>query len=305
MAILTVDDIDIKSRMLEDPARFDIWLERNLAIIREELMGKNFFVEVQKGNIPGHSLVHKFGAVEHAGAGWEVVASAHTYQTPIALTSLEISSDDNINDIPAGTGALSVKVIGIGPGWIKQEEIIPLNGTTWVPLTKQFYRVYRLKVYTTGTYAIATASSHNSTITVRATGPGATWAQLVPETTLGLGQSEIGAFTIDKGYYGLLISRHVDISDIGANKVGDIALFVRENADDIVVPFSGVMRAISIERDVASGAEITIDPKSPILALKGPADIGVMANSATPAKIETDFEILMIEEQYYNNGDAA
>ncbi len=34
MAKLTTAEIDVKSRMIADPSRFDIWLQRNLEIIR-------------------------------------------------------------------------------------------------------------------------------------------------------------------------------------------------------------------------------------------------------------------------------
>jgi len=258
----------------------------------------DFYLEVKKGNVPGHTLIQKFGSCVYTGAsGWKVISTSLTYPTPTALTSLEIVSD-SIQDIHpdngVGTGMFSVNVLGISTGWVDAEEIVKLNGTTAVPLSNQYYRNYRLEGYLSGTYASPGGSSHNSTITIRESGAGATWSNIISETGFGLGQSEIGVYTIAAGEIGYLMNYRVDVSDIGANKVGDIALFTRDNADDVTTPFTGVMKAKSIARNLASGSSLPIDPRAPILQLTGPADIGFMMVSASDAEIEVKFEIIKV-----------
>ena len=44
---------------------------------------RDFLIEVQKGNVPGHSMVHKFGHTTGLAVAWQ-----HVSQTPFDITDL-------------------------------------------------------------------------------------------------------------------------------------------------------------------------------------------------------------------------
>ena len=75
---------------------------------------RDFLIEVSKGNIAGHSLVHKFGKNEDVGATFEPLTIGGVYQTlqPAAATTLRVKAG-NANDTAAGTGAREVTVQGL------------------------------------------------------------------------------------------------------------------------------------------------------------------------------------------------
>ena len=170
----------------------------------------DFYTEVRKGNVVGHSIVQKFGAIEGVTTTLSPVTSSGKYPTPTAVVALELVSSDNTNDIPAGTGALSVTIEGISNTngvWTEESQTIALNGTTAVAVPNSMLRVYRMFVATSGVYATATTPSHNSTITLRVSGAGATWQQITPTGTFGLSQAEIAVYTVPKGKTGYLLNK--------------------------------------------------------------------------------------------------
>lgn len=253
---------------------------------------KDFLVEVQKGNIPKHSIVNKFGASDNVTTSWTIIATGEIYPTPTTAQSLEIVSDDNTNDISSGTGARKVEIQGLDASWNPQTQTVSLNGTTAASVTGTWFRVYRMKVTESGSYATTTTPSHNSTITTRVSGGGATWAQISPDNSFGLGQSEIGGYTVPTGYTGYMLGHKIDVE---ANKPVDVTLFVRENADDVTTPYTGVMQAKSITRGIEG--EVVSRPTGPELTLVGPCDVSFMARVQTgTAAVECEFQILLVQD---------
>ena len=171
---------------------------------------KEWFAEVAKGNVDGHQVVNKFGANGAIPTTLTMVTSSGTYQTPTALTSIEVISD-SVNDATGGTGATKIKVWGLSTGWTEVVEEISMNGTTAVALANQYFRIYRIQVSESGTYASSGAGSHTSTITVRTASAGATWGEVLTDGGFGLGTSEIGAFSIPAGVTAYVTSHSVHV----------------------------------------------------------------------------------------------
>ena len=254
------------------------------------LLTQEYLLEVAMGNVIGKSLVNKFGSAQSISTSLTVVATAKTYQTPTALTSLELVSTDNTNDIPTGSGARSVQIFGIGTGYVEVSEVVQLNVTTPVATTSQYYRIYRMKIIDSGQYASPTQSSHNSTISTQVAGGGTVWAQMVPEGTFGLGQSEIAAYTVPAGKTGYLISKNITIE---STKSASVFLFVREDIDVIVAPF-GAMRSIELDRNI--NERIDKYPKGIIATLPEKTDCGFMAKATTgTTAMSIEFEILLVD----------
>lgn len=258
-----------------------------------------FLHAVSEGFVEGHYIFHKFGTLSYstpADTSFKPVATAKVYQTPTAPVNLEVVSDDNINDIPLGDGARSVKIIGLkSPSSVAEDtEIVALSGTTAVPLVDQWWRIYAIEVETSGVYATQVQPSHNSTITVQESGGGTIWGSIALASGFGFGQSEIAVLTTPANTKAHMLSYTIDVSN--TNKAGDIVLFVRENADVVVEPFTGVLRALAVHKNVGAGSDVAIKPKSMMDTIIGPADIGFMAEGDADFEIDIDFEILCIQQ---------
>lgn len=260
-------------------------------------LSAGFLIEVEKGNVPGHLLIKKFGASDAIGTTLVPVAAGNVYQTPSTLTSLEIVSDDNTNDIAGGDGARTVRIWGlnnINGSWTEDIQDVALNGTTPVVIPNQMFRVYKMRVIDSGTYASQSAPSHNSTITLRVASAGATWATVnTYNSSFGLSATEIGVYSIPKGMTAYLIHVHFDIE---GNKVVDVIGFKREGADVITAPFTP-MTTFYVKRNI-EGEHQTGDGYA-LQTIVGPADIGFMArHSSGIAKVEVEFVLLCVEDGY-------
>lgn len=260
-----------------------------------ELIGipYDFYVEIKKGNVPGHSIISKFGAIKNLTTALTPITTAGVYPTPAALTSLEFLSD-NANDTAAGTGATKVTFEGLGPGWTLLSEEIATNGLTPVALANQYYRIFRKYVSESGTYASAAGASHAGILTLREASAGPTWATIELEGGFGLGQSQIAAYTIPEGKRAAIISKHFTTE---TNKPVTFIFFTRPNADDVTTPYTGVMRTKEMERGIDT--TYAVKPVAPTGFEQGPCDVGFMGNTAaSTADVSLDFEILLIDDGY-------
>lgn len=251
---------------------------------------REFLIEVEKGNVAGHSIVNKFGFDAAVTSTLQTIADAQVYQTPTAAASLEIVSSD-ANDTSAGTGARTVEIQGLDANFAEQTETVTMNGTTAVAITGTWIRLLRATVIESGTYASQSAGSHAGTITVRVSGAGATWATIGLTTgSFPMGQTEIGAYTIPAGKTGYLLSKHVSIE---STKTPNVLWFRRENADDVSAPYDA-MRLF--QRHVGAADEISYSPHAPILVLPEKTDVGAMGYVSTgTAAISIDFQILLVD----------
>lgn len=247
---------------------------------------KDFYYEASMGRVSGLSIIKKFGAIDNVPTTLTPITSAGVYQTPTALTSLEMVSTDNTNDKSGGAGALTVRVIGIGTGYAEITEDVTLNGTTAVALSNQFYRVYRMFVTESGAYANSTTPSHNSTITLRVASAGATWAQINSDASFGLGQSLIACYSGETGYY---YSVNPNTISVEGTKTISLFFFMREAFNTTSSPYSP-MRVQKLDRGIEG---FTVPQrKAPLGPFTGPVDIGFMAKTSSgTADVSINFEI--------------
>jgi hypothetical protein len=91
---------------------------------------------------------------------------------------------------PVGVGALTVKVLGVDGDWNPIEEIVSLNGTTLVALTKSYLYIHRAYIVETGTWDV-----NFGVITIRAAGSGDTLALI----TAGYGQTKKAVMPVYAG----------------------------------------------------------------------------------------------------------
>lgn len=248
---------------------------------------RDFFLEVEQGNVTGWSHVRKFGKIYGLTTSLTPISIGDTYQTPTSAQSLEIVSS-SANDTSAGSGAQTVTVTGLDANFAEQSVTVSMNGTTPVAITGTWMRVYRIRVTTSGTYASATASSHAGTITVRNSGAGVTWGILYVDSGFGVGQSLIGAYTVPAGYTAYVYMNFVSVESA---KIVSGYFFVRDNADDVTTPYSPIRAQASYE---FVGGVNFIDSDMPIGVYSAKTDIGWMAKTASgTANVSVAFDIYL------------
>lgn len=250
-----------------------------------------FLERVKLGEVDNFFSVDKFGAISGLGTTLTPVASGGAYATPTAATALEIVSDSANDESVSGSGARTVTIHGLDASFALQSETVSLNGITAVDLANTYTRVFRMYVATSGTYATSAGSSHNSTITLREDGGGATWAQITREGTFGLGQSLIAAYTVPAGHTAWMSEHHFTVE---STKIASFFMFVREGADTVSAPYSP-MRVQEITRTVDGSfdddSELHRGP------FTGPCDIGFLAAMSTgTGNVTVDFSLLVRDD---------
>jgi hypothetical protein len=252
--------------------------------------GDAYSLNLAKGLIGGHSVIHKYGRNPGLGTSFAPVSLGGVYQTPTSAVSLEFVSNaaaDALN----GAGMHELTVEGLDANWDLQTEVMAAHatdGTTAVAVTGTWLRVFRAYVSLSGTYASASAGSHSGDITIRVASAGATWAT-IDDTDFPLGQTEIGAYTVPLGKTAYLSSLHLDVN---TSQTVDALFFQRPLANDVSSSYSA-MRVV-LQFDGISGPD-DLHPEVPFGPFVGPCDLVFMAKGASNNDIDVDFELILVD----------
>ena len=115
-------------------------------------VSRDFFVEVNAGNVPGHQLIHKFGSNPNVTAVksdiWE---QGGLYPWPLAAETLDVVSTDTVADILTGVGARTILIKGLDTDFVEIEETITLLATP-VTTVNSYRRVQTAQVVECGAY---------------------------------------------------------------------------------------------------------------------------------------------------------
>lgn len=162
------------------------------------------------------------GAIGHAanlnvGTSYDLYENAATVPLfPYFATAhpLQISSA-SANDTAAGTGARTVKLVGLDANYNPISETLTTAGVTPVVSTQSFLRINRAVVMTSGTFA----TTNLGDITVAQ--QGGTNIQGIIRAGIGMMQS--GVYTIRAGFSAQLSSVQFSMAGAGAANFGQIA----------------------------------------------------------------------------------
>lgn len=258
-----------------------------MTLIRETI-SREWLQDVQLGNVDDHIVVNKFGAVSASAGVMTPICSNNIYQTPMASTGLTIVSD-SVNDTLEGTGARTVEIQGLDENWLHQIETLEMSGTTAVSSVNQWTRLYRMKVVDTGTYVslgnpfsqdgeieITDAASNSWGIIAQYNGAGT-----------GLGQSQIGMFSIQTGDTAQMLNYHITVD---STKTVDIYYFVRDRIDKVTAPY-GSKKLKSVMYKVTG--HLDVEAQAPLSKIDGPADIGFLCVSAAGADVSIDYQLVI------------
>ena len=111
---------------------------------------KDYNLEIAKGNIPGHTYVHKFGEagdIDTADGFCDIWDGCSTISGITKITSYTYSSSADIDSL-VSSGALDavdIEIQGLDSSWNLVSQEITLNGQTRVALDTDLIRVFRMK----------------------------------------------------------------------------------------------------------------------------------------------------------------
>ena len=254
----------------------------------------DFYTEVAKGNVPGHTIVHKFGGNPAVGVTFEPITSLGIYNTPqvSGATKLRIKAGGDANDTAAGSGAREITIVGLDETGAEVTETLATAGASASTVTTAtFIRFYRAYVSASGTYATASAGSHAATITIENGAGGTDWGA-IDLNGFAKGQTHIGAYSVPLGKTAYLISYSATIE---STKTTEVIFFQRRNILEIVAPYTAMREVFSLG---TIAGQLTNPPEMmPIGPFPALTDIGYMARVAsTSADVNVEFKILLVDD---------
>ena len=250
----------------------------------------DFGVDVAKGEVPGHTVIQKFGRNSAVSSSFVPICLSGFYRTPTSNTALEVVSTD-VDDTFLGAGARTIYYEGLqvqSGSLVVVSDVVELDGTTPVALPDSLIRLYRWYVASSGVYASQSAGSHQGDITIQESGAGNVWAK-IENNGFPRAQSQIGAYTVPTGYtaYVSKISYSVE-----SDKEADILMFKREGVLNTSAPYNAM--TLVTEINSATG-NYTVEYRTP-LKFEEETDFGFLGKlKANTGPMTVDFEIKLVQ----------
>lgn len=206
---------------------------RNSVSISGQVLTKDFLLEVAKGNVPGHSLLRKFGKNGDISTGSvpeTVWGGGDLYEglNPTAASITEIVSSLSADTNGTGTGAYTVEIFGLDEDYVEQSEVVELNGLTPVSTSNQYLRVNRAIVRSAG------SGGANAGI-ISAIHVDDSIEMITIE--VGKNQSALAAYTIPAGKTAYFISQYAAANRVTGNTASTYA-----NFELVIRPFGEVFQ---------------------------------------------------------------
>jgi hypothetical protein len=170
---------------------------KNIEFVGQKLRTAStpYYYLIADGQVPGHYIKHAFGYNASVGTSVEdVCETSSVINLPATAVAMEVIG--GANDVIGGTGINKVRIAGLDGNFVKQTEVVTMNGAAAVALTKTFIRVNSFVSVLTGTLNGAHAN-----VLLRGSGAGVTYSQI----SLGYNSSAQCLFTIPANYKGFLL----------------------------------------------------------------------------------------------------
>jgi hypothetical protein len=142
-------------------------------------------LQVSRGQITWHEPLNLFGNTTALGSTafgplWEGLTGAGgAYVYPSSAVAMTLASSS------ASDTAVTIRIFGLGAGYVLQTEDVALNGTTGVVTTKLFLRINKMETL-----------SGNAVGNVTAVNGAVTYAKI----TAGNGDTQMSIYTVPAGY---------------------------------------------------------------------------------------------------------
>jgi hypothetical protein len=228
--------------------------------------------------------VHKFGAnPDVAGSSTtEDVSFEGSISWLTAATTVRIKAGDVADVDSTGAGARTVVVEGLDSNWEVATETLACNGDSAGSAgSVSFIRVYRAYVETAGT-----VGGNNTDDVVVENSSGGTDLITIGA---GRGQTETTGFTVPAGKEAYL--KRVSAA-VAATKPCDMAMWQRQNADDVTVP-------VSAKRLVHSYPELDGSAQDDFIAcpvFPAKTDLWWTATTGTSAAgVKAEYDLIIVD----------
>lgn len=246
-----------------------------------ELKTEAFELQVARGLIGGHSVVHVFGYNPDIDSGTEETVWTYggLYSHIAEPTVLKISSGSTA-DAAAGTGARTVFILGVNGNGGEVSETVTLNGQTAVNTTNSYTEIQSMTVMTVGSGGKNAGQIYAGTGTVTLGVP----ANVYGHIAVGENQSLMGHYTIPAGYTGYITKGSISSGTptngyvIGRLKVKDVAGISRTAA--LVTFYSG---------------SVDFDFKYPVVIQAGSCVSATALTTKNDEQISCYFQILLVK----------
>jgi hypothetical protein len=200
------------------------------------LSQSDFFLEVSKGTVTGHSSIHKFGGNPSVpnGSYTDVWHQGGTLSHLEAASTVHLISNNAGDNQATTTGVRGARIFGLDANFLEiQEDLLmhATDGTIAGPSSANtFTRIYRVVALSAGAYSRIT--NLGAINVVEDTG-----STVQASIGAGDGQSHGSHYTIPSGKTGYL--KRISVT-MDTGKSVDVQFFVRDNADDTIVPVSPI-----------------------------------------------------------------
>jgi hypothetical protein len=246
----------------------------------------DYLQEVAQGNIPGHSLVHKYGrnpAVQN-GTDSGLLQVGNNFIMRQSATTFRIKAGGNAADDASGLGSQSVFIQGISAALTEDiNELTSAGASASGNSTTSFWRIHRTWSGPVGTYG----GSNTGEIIIEDS------AGVADHISIGAGegQSQYLAFTIPTGKTGYFVSFHANIE---TSKSVDLKVWTRANFNDVTTPFSPSRLKLYF---VGRSDKVDYEPKTPEFSMPALTDVWVTGKGiGATADITGNFEILLVDD---------
>lgn len=246
---------------------------------------KDFLIEVRKGNIPGHSLVHKFGRNDSVPNGsWEFINLLGFTSWPLsAATTVRVKAGGNAADDTAGNGAREITIQGIDSNLVEISEAVATAGAAASSATAaSFWRVHKAWVSSSGTYG----ASNTAAVTIENSGGGTDLIQINTEE----GQTQFGGWSVPTGKTAFLLTAFMSTD---SSKAADFRMFIRESFNDTTAPMKAKRVQLYFDGVIS---QHEFNPNSPGASIPALTDIWWEAEGGGAiTEVSIDFELLVVD----------
>jgi hypothetical protein len=240
-----------------------------------------FDLQVARGQIFGHSVVHVFGHNPDVDQTEVTIWPAlGLLGHPASPTIMKISSS-SVDDTSTGTGARTVYILGINGTGGYVSETVTLNGQTAVNTTHEYDAIERLVVASVGSGGVNAGTIYAGTGTVTAGVPA------TPYSAIGIGDntSLVGHWTCPAGHTGYLVYGSITSGDVGSNQY--IVTRLKQRGQD------GIIRTAAIATLNRGSVEYPFT--YPVKILEGECITATAKGSSNNNDVSSYFQIVLIK----------
>lgn len=189
-------------------------MARELSSISRFGLTEPFELQVGRGQIAGHSVVHVFGHNPDVDTTEVTIWPATgLLGYPASPTIMKISSSST-DDASAGTGARTVYILGINGTGGYVSETVTLNGQTEVNTVNSYDAIQQMSVASVG------SGGKNAGVIYAGTGTVTAGVPAVAYSAMGIGDnlSLVGQWTCPEGHTGYLVHGSITSGTTTANQ---------------------------------------------------------------------------------------